>query len=133
MHRLQRLWACLMDLMTAWGQEETYKQHARFAALMGDVTYKPGWVFTTSAQYGSITLRVQWPVTCVVTGKEITLHFIRSYSWRDIEHFKDADLIRYIVYNFVHEAEEHELREWLRYKHDHVIDPHPEHKKTPGV
>lgn len=125
----------MMDsYITAVDNEETDKALRRFRRLLAKITYKPGWVLEVVwTRYGAVELCATWPVTDVVTGASIKLEHKRRYGWRDLVRLTDAQVVEYFIYRFFYEAEVHELREWLKFDGDHVIDPHPATKKSAKV
>lgn len=117
----------------------TEEQTQRLVRLIAAITYKPGWVFRVRlAGHGSvysmrIVLSAEWPVTDVATGRSIQLYRETGYAAWDLVRASDADIIRHFIYRFIWQAEEHEMHEWFKVDGEHVVDPHPEVKKTAGV
>lgn len=91
------------------------------ADLLGRITYKPGW---TLLRYTAGPARpyIQWEVEGLdsVTGEPTTWRTGKRYL---SEHMCRQEVVA-TVFSLALAAEEHECREWFRYKGASIYNPH---------
>lgn len=105
----------------------------RLFALVNRVTYKQGASFVVSLErHGArmVTDLVRLTLTLTVvnilpphTPTQITASCENSIG--DFLCKSDERILREWIYPLIMRAEEHEMREWFKYRGEHVVDPHP--------
>lgn len=90
------------------------------AAIVKDISYKPGWVSHVYVLGDSTVLYYTADVTCIYTGEQVTLTGTHSVigPW-----MSRGELVR-TAYRAILSLEMHELQERFRYKGVRVFNPH---------
>lgn len=110
---------------------------ARLRMIVGQVTYKPGWEFRLDILYESslhvsVVLRVTHREKDVGSDKEVFLSLAIGFMFEEVQGIDDKEFVERYVYRLIRDAELHELDEWLKFRGEHLHEPHPEeeHKWT---
>jgi len=96
----------------------------RVAEVIGNITYKPGWSFTTEywlSQAVRPMLHATATVLHSVTLQPVTFTIQRLVP--TCARFTEAALVDWVK-DMCHEAEYHELREFFKYKGELWDNPH---------
>ena len=101
------------------------KTFAEFESLINDITYKPGWTIQVHQDVRGIYLQVG-----VTTEAEISLDMITGerVAWKGAKHYMspwmcDSEVVG-AAFGAIRQAEEHEIREWFRFKRRSIFNPH---------
>jgi hypothetical protein len=101
------------------------KTFADFKTLIDACSYKPGWEILLKQEHGDVFLQIG-----VTTEAEISLDMITGerVAWRGAKHrlspfMCDSEVIG-AVFGAIRQAEEHETREWFRFKKRSIFNPH---------
>ena len=90
--------------------------------VIDQITYKPGWEFTVQRERAGGRAYLQATVTeeMPATGD--------NAFWRSAKYYLSYHMCRQeivgVAFNCVRDAEEHEMREWFRYRDSAIYNPH---------
>lgn len=101
------------------------KTYADFESLVQQITYKPGWQIHLCEDNRGIYIQVG-----VTTEAEISLDMITGerVAWKGAKHYLspwmcDSEVVG-AAFGAIRQAEEHEVREWFRFKRRSIFNPH---------
>jgi len=97
---------------------------AEASRVLADITYKPG----VRVLFAGNRLKLVAPVICVETGEGTEL----IATGASLDEIDSPDSLLYHVELMVARYEEHERKEWLRYKGRQITPPHPAAGGTSG-
>ena len=101
------------------------KTLADFDALISQITYKHGWLFCVKQDHRGVYLQIEVteqaaiaedPFTGAITPWSGAKHYLS-------EHMCDSEVVG-TVFDAIRRAEEHEMREWFRFKNRTIFNPH---------
>lgn len=96
-----------------------------FAAIIGQITYKPGWYLRVGVEDTRM-----WVQVGVTEEAEISFdpHAGKKVPWRGAKHYLSPYMCRQevvgTVFHAIERAEMHECKEWFRYKGRSIYNPH---------
>ena len=96
-----------------------------FQALISAITYKKGWHFLCKQDRRGIYLQVEVTAEADIaidpfTGKITPWKGRKEYM---SEHMCDTEVVM-TAFGLIRQAEEHETREWFRFKNRSILNPH---------
>ena len=95
------------------------------ADIIRAITYKKGWYFNLDISGSRLYVQV-----CIDTDCEIAYDMIakKNIAWKGGKHFLSSHMCRQeivgTVFGAIRSAEEHEMKEWFRYKGASIYNPH---------
>lgn len=95
----------------------------QFKAIVDSITYKNNWGLSVIEDYDVCVLKILHCTTCVETGSGTRI--VGRYTI-DLRGIRTEELAVRILFDYLRQTEEHETKEWFKYKGKHVYDPHPE-------
>jgi len=107
------------------GHDPAAAKWLEFGAIIGQITYKPGWYFRVGIDGDRM-----WVQIGVTEEAEISFDPIagKKNPWRGGKHYLSPHMCRQevvgIVFHALERAEMHELKEWFRYKGRSIYNPH---------
>lgn len=101
----------------------------RLQKLLDDITYKPNWTFQVRKNK-TVWSCVELFITIMVPDVEypdriIPICMAESISPYHLDRMNDEVLVQSLISNVIRKAEEHEFREWFKFKGKNVFNPHP--------
>lgn len=88
--------------------------------VINQITYKRGWVIIVSLDGNRPVLQVEFEGEDVVTG---AIEKQKCRKWFLSYHMCNNELVG-TAFNAIRAAEEHETREFFKYKNERVMNPH---------
>lgn len=93
--------------------------------ILKTISYKPGWGFHLYKETDDLcTFRISWAAkNCGSPEDDIVITNSKMFK---LEEMKSEKKFLSFVEERIFAAEEHEFREWFKYKSVQIYDPHPE-------
>jgi hypothetical protein len=107
------------------GHDPAARKWLEFGAIIGQITYKPGWYFRVGIEGERM-----WVQIGVTAEADISFDPIegKKNPWRGAKHYLSQHMCRQEIVSTVHHAIEraelHEVNEWFRYKKRAIYNPH---------
>lgn len=111
--------------MEQWERMQLEHIFAEFREMIQAIAYKPGWSFRTGEENGRMFVQV-----CVSDEAEASYDMIakKRVPWRGAKHWLSPHMCRQevvgTVFGAIRAAEEHEMKEWFRYRGAAIFNPH---------
>jgi hypothetical protein len=95
--------------------------------IIDSITYKPGWTILLRSDDGRPYIQAEVGIESDLT-MDPTRRSTERTPWRSAKHYLSVHMCRQevvgAVYGLIRAAEEHEMREWFRYKGASIFNPH---------
>jgi hypothetical protein len=104
-------------------------QLRRLRSILAGVTYKPSFSIEAESVEGrtsEICLMVSMRAPDVETGNETVVFRVKSIWDFELADMSDLSIVENCILSIIRDMEEHEMREWLKYKGICVRNPHPQ-------
>jgi len=99
---------------------------AEFQQFILELEYKPDTKFSVQIGDGHYIVYLRMYVSDAKDfSRKNHLMTMRKIDWLKISHMDERELTHW-VYDFIRDGEEHEIKEFLKRKGQHLFDPHPE-------
>lgn len=100
---------------------------AEFRSIIEQITYKPGWAFILGDDGERYFVQASVSVESDLT-MDPTRRSAERTPWKSGKRYLSSFMCRQevvgLVFSLIKDAEEHELREWFRYRGASIFNPH---------